>query len=71
MTLLGYFAQAGSDLRHKLLSYLATVMPSSAVTLVHTTLDEISEAAAAVNFRWASSPRSGPRPTAWGPSAIR
>jgi membrane protein len=44
MTLLGYFAQAGSDLRHKLLSYLATVMPSSAVTLVHTTLDEISAA---------------------------
>ncbi len=42
MTLLGYFAQAGSDLRHKLLTYLATVMPSSAVTLVQTTLDEIS-----------------------------
>lgn len=44
MTLLGYFAQAGSDLRDKLLTYLATVMPSSAVTLVHTTLDEISQA---------------------------
>jgi membrane protein len=42
MTLLGYFAQAGSDLRHKLLTYLATVMPSSAVSLVQTTLDEIS-----------------------------
>jgi len=42
MTLLGYFAQAGSDLRYKLLTYLATVMPSSAVTLVRTTLDEIS-----------------------------
>ncbi|HEX9422121.1 MAG TPA: YihY/virulence factor BrkB family protein [Pyrinomonadaceae bacterium] len=42
MTLLGYFAQAGSDLRHKMLTYLGTVMPSSAVTLVQTTLDEIS-----------------------------
>jgi membrane protein len=44
MTLLGYFAEAGSDLRNKLLSYLATVMPSSSVTLVHTTLDEITQA---------------------------
>lgn len=44
VTLLGYFAQAGSDLRVKLLSYLATVMPHSAVTLVQTTLDEISRA---------------------------
>jgi membrane protein len=42
MSLLGYFAQAGSDLRTKLLTYLATVMPYSAVTLVRTTLDEIS-----------------------------
>src|SRR6186997_204934 len=45
MSLLGYFAQAGSDLRTKLLSYLATVMPYSAVTLVRTTLDEISQSA--------------------------
>jgi membrane protein len=44
MTLLGYFAEAGSDLRNKLLTYLATVMPSSSVTLVHTTLDEITQA---------------------------
>ena len=44
ITLLGYFAQAGSDLRHKLLTYLATVMPSSAITLVYRTLDEISAA---------------------------
>lgn len=43
MTLLGYFAEAGSELRFKLLSYLATVMPGSAVTLVHATLDEISD----------------------------
>ncbi len=44
VTLLGYFAEAGSNLREKLLSYLATVMPYSAITLVHTTLDEISAA---------------------------
>jgi membrane protein len=44
VTLLGYFAEAGSQLRHKLLTYLATVMPAAAVTLVHATLDEISQA---------------------------
>jgi len=44
MTLLGYFAEAGSELRVKLISYLGAVMPSSAITLVHTTLDEISQA---------------------------
>ena len=44
VTLLGYFAEAGSELRIKLILYLAKVMPSSAITLVHTTLDEISQA---------------------------
>lgn len=44
ITLLGYFAEAGSELRHKLIIYLATVMPPSAITLVQTTLDEISQA---------------------------
>ena len=44
VTLLGYFAEAGSEFRNKLLSYLGTVMPSAAITLVHTTLDEISAA---------------------------
>lgn len=44
VTLLGYFAEAGSELRFKLISYLGTVMPPSATTLVHTTLDEISQA---------------------------
>lgn len=44
MTLLGYLAEAGSSLRNQLLTYLATVMPSSSVTLVHTTLDEITRA---------------------------
>jgi len=44
VTLLGYFAQAGSQLRSALLNYLGTVMPYSAITLVHSTLDEISDA---------------------------
>ena len=44
MTLLGYFAEAGSNLRNKLITYLATVMPSSAITLVRATLDEIGQA---------------------------
>ena len=42
MTLLGYFAAAGSELRDSLLSYLSTVMPYSAVTLVRFTLDEVT-----------------------------
>jgi membrane protein len=42
MTLLGYFARAGSHLRNLLLRYLATVMPSAPVKLFHTTLDEVS-----------------------------
>lgn len=45
MTLLGYFASAGSELRGKLIAYLAAVMPSSAIGLVHTTLDEITQSA--------------------------
>jgi membrane protein len=44
VTLLGYFAQAGSQLRETLLEYLATVMPYSAAMLVRVTLDEISAA---------------------------
>jgi membrane protein len=44
VTLLGYFAEAGSQIRESLISYLATVMPYSAVQLVHATLDEISNA---------------------------
>ncbi len=43
VTVLGYFAETGSELRNKLIAYLATVMPPSAITLVHTTLDEISK----------------------------
>ena len=43
MTLLGYFAEAGSQLRSSLLRYLSTVMPYSALQLVQTTLDEVSK----------------------------
>ena len=42
VTLLGYFAGSGSELRDSLLSYLASVMPWSAVTLVRVTLDEVT-----------------------------
>ena len=44
MTLLGYFAGESAEVRNKLLSYLARVMPSSAIDLVHTTLNEITQA---------------------------
>jgi membrane protein len=43
LTLLGYFAEAGSELRSSLINYLGTVMPSSALELVHRTIDEISQ----------------------------
>ena len=45
VSLLGYFAQAGSELRNTLINYLAAIMPGAAVTLVHTTLDEITSSA--------------------------
>lgn len=44
LTMLGYFAHAGSELRTSLLVYLASIMPRAAVQLVRTTLDEISAA---------------------------
>lgn len=43
INLLGYLAQEGTGLRNQLIAYLAAVMPANAVTLVHTTLDEISD----------------------------
>jgi membrane protein len=43
VTLLGYFAEAGSELRTSLLHYLGEVMPGSATELVQKTLDEISK----------------------------
>jgi len=44
INLLGYFAQRGTEFRLQLLTYFAAIMPSSAVALVQTTLDEISDA---------------------------
>ena len=42
INLLGYLAQEGTVFRDRLLTYFAAVMPSSAVGLVRTTLDEIT-----------------------------
>jgi membrane protein len=44
MTLLGYFAGTSVEVRDKLISYLGRVMPGSAIELVHTTLNEITQA---------------------------
>lgn len=41
--LLGYFAEAGTELRRNLLNYLAHVMPRSASALIYTTVNEISK----------------------------
>ncbi|HEY0081133.1 MAG TPA: YihY/virulence factor BrkB family protein [Pyrinomonadaceae bacterium] len=41
--LLGYFAEAGTELRRNLLNYLAQVMPRSASQLIYTTVNEISK----------------------------
>jgi membrane protein len=43
ISLLGYFVEEGTEFRNKLLGYVATVMPSTAATLVRTTLDEIAK----------------------------
>ncbi|HEY0386489.1 MAG TPA: YhjD/YihY/BrkB family envelope integrity protein, partial [Pyrinomonadaceae bacterium] len=45
MTLLGLFADAGSDLRRNLLNYLGQVMPGSATELVQKTIEEVSSQA--------------------------
>lgn len=44
LTLFGYLDGAGSHLRHKLISYLGEVMPSSALQLVVKTIDEVTAA---------------------------
>jgi membrane protein len=44
INVLGYMAQEGTAFREQLLTYLAAVMPRSAIALVRTTLTEISEA---------------------------
>lgn len=42
-SLLGLFAQHGSELRADLLSHLSTIAPRSASALIYTTLDEVTE----------------------------
>ena len=44
INVVGYMAQEGTAFREKLLTYLAALMPGSAIALVRTTLTEISEA---------------------------
>lgn len=41
--LLGSFANAGTELRHNLLTYLRAIVPVSASDLINTTVDEISQ----------------------------
>jgi membrane protein len=42
ITMLGYFAEAGTELRNNLLAYLSRVMPRSASELIYSTVDEIT-----------------------------
>jgi len=44
INVLGYMAQEGTEFREQLLTYLAALMPRSAIVLVRNTLNEISEA---------------------------
>jgi membrane protein len=44
ITLFGYMAGAGSDLRNKLITYLGTVMPGAALQLVVATIDQVTNA---------------------------
>src|SRR5437879_9600849 len=50
ITLFGYLDGAGTHLRHKLISYLGDVMPSSALHLVIVTIDDITNATGGVKF---------------------
>ena len=43
IALLGSFAEAGTELRHNLLTYLRAIVPVSASDLINTTVDEISQ----------------------------
>lgn len=43
ITILGFFAEAGTELRQELLSTLGRIMPRSASTLIYTTVDEIGK----------------------------
>jgi len=43
IAMLGYFAEAGTELRRDMLRYLSTVVPRSASTLIRNTVDEITQ----------------------------
>jgi membrane protein len=43
IALLGSFADAGTELRHNMLTYLRAIVPVSASDLINTTVDEISQ----------------------------
>ena len=43
MAMLGYLAEAGTELRKDLLTYLGSVVPHSASQLIHTTIEEITK----------------------------
>jgi membrane protein len=43
ITILGFFAEGGTELRQQLLSILARIVPYSASTLIHTTVEEIGQ----------------------------
>jgi membrane protein len=45
MTMLGYFAEAGTELRANLLRYMGRIAPRSASQLIYATIDEISKEA--------------------------
>ena len=45
MAMLGYFADAGTELRRNLLGYLANVAPRSASQLIRETIEEVREGA--------------------------
>src|SRR5215218_7596012 len=43
--MLGYFAEAGTELRRNLLHYMASIAPRTASQLIRTTVEEINEGA--------------------------
>jgi len=50
VTLIGFFAGRGTELRASLLGYLRRIVPASAFALINTTLDEISKGASGVRL---------------------
>ncbi len=50
VTLIGFFAEAGTELRSNLLTFLSRVVPASASTLIYTTVDETAANAEGVRL---------------------